>query len=276
MKKFLLFTSLLFLFSSTTLAYIPRAKTIIKKMARNNGRRSYTLVREVVLQSPTNQIKAKETWTVAHGDKMKLVVKSLDTERPWTFSIVYDKSKRQTLSASKKLKSFKKSPEFFEPLFHDRSYRSLTLRLISHKFIPEWIKTAPEPDYNNGKTKMTEEPFIRLAPIEGSISYALGASKNTAGDNNRTTLWVEQDSFYIKKGRLRSKAEFTNGAFQSFSGGLKLPGEQTISWGSNVARIKLMAVETIKAKATTWKLNPKESGSIPTDPLIKEFYSRFR
>jgi hypothetical protein len=276
MKKLLLLLSLIFLFSSSTFAYIPRAKTIIKKMTRNNGRRTYTLVREITLQSSNNQVKAKETWTIANGDTMKLHVQSQDADRPWSFVITYDKNKRKTLSAAKKVKTFKRSSEFFEPLFHDRSYRSLTQRMIAHKFIPSWVKTAPEPDYDNGKTQMTEEPFIRLAPVEGSVSYALGATKNTAGDNNKTTLWIEQDSFYIKKGRLRSKAEFTNSRFQSFKGGLKLPGEQTISWGDNVAQIKLMTVDVVKPKKSTWTINPKDSGNIPSDPLIKEFYSRFR
>ncbi|MCJ8275650.1 MAG: hypothetical protein HRT44_08325 [Bdellovibrionales bacterium] len=276
MKQLLIIISLFVIFQSPALAYIPRAKTIIKKMARNNGRRTYNIVREVTLQSPTNQVKAKETWTIASGDKMKLKVESIDSDQPWNFVIVYGSKQRKTLSASKKVKSFRRSPEFFEPLFHDRSSRSLTQRLIAHKFIPQWITDSPEPDYNEGKTTMTEEPFIRLAPVEGSVSYAMGSSKNSAGDNNRTLLWIEQDSFQIKKGRLGSKAEFTNSQYQSHSGGLKLPGEQTISWGDNVAQVKLMTVEPVKVKAGAWKLAPAESGTIPTDPLIKQFYSRFR
>lgn len=276
MQKIFLILSFSLFFSSTAWSYVPRAQTIIKKMARNNGRRTYTLVREVVLQSPTNQIKAKETWTIANGDKMKLRVESQNANPPWSFVINYTKNRRQTLSANKKVKSFPKSPDFFEPLFHDRSYRSLTKRLISQRFLPDWVKSTPQPDYDKGKTKMTAEPFVSLDPVEGVISYAFGAKKNTAGDNSQTTLWIEQDSFLIKKGRLRSKAEFVNSQFQSFSGGLKLPGEQTINWGSNNARIKLMTVETIKASKKTWQLNSQKSGAIPSNPLIKEFYSRFR
>lgn len=245
-------------------------------MTRNNGRKAYTIIREVTLQNSSNQIKAKETWTIASGDKMKLHVQSQDNDNPWSFVIVYDKNKRQTLSSSKKLKTFKKSSEFFEPLFHDRSYKSMTQRMIDYKFIPEWVKNSPDPDYDNGKTKMTDEPFVRLAPVEGSVSYAIGASGNTSGDSSKTTLWVEQDSFLIKKGKLRSKADFTNSRFQSFSGGLKLPGEQTISWGDNVAQIKLMTVDSINPKKVTWSLTSNESGTIPTASLIKEFYSRFR
>ena len=257
-------------------SYVPRAKTIIKKMSRNNGRDTYTLVREVTLQSPNNQIKAKETWTIANGDKMKVHVQSMNPENPWSFVISYDKGKRQTLTTGNKVKSFPKSPEFFEPLFHDRSYNSLTNRMVDYRFIPEWVTETPDPDYDKGKTQMTEEPFVRLAPIEGSVSYALGANKNASGDNNRTTLWVEQDSFLIKKGRLRSKAEFVNSVFQTYTGGLKLPTEQTISWGDNSAQIKVMAVDTLNSKNANFALDPSQSGNIPSDPLIKEFYSRFR
>lgn len=275
MKFFTILFVVLFI-ATPSQAYVPRAKTIIKKMSRNNGKDTYKLVREVTLQSPSNLVKAKETWTVANGDKMKVHVESLNPENPWTFEISYDKGKRQTLSTGNKVKTFPKSPEFFEPLFHDRSSRSLTNRMVSYRFIPDWIQDTPDPDYDNGKTQMTEEPFVRLAPIEGSVSYALGANKNASGDNNRTTLWIEQDSFLIKKGRLRSKAEFVNSVFQTYTGGLKLPTEQTISWGDSSAQIKILAVDALSSKEASLDLNAKQSGNIPSDPLIKEFYSRFR
>ena len=275
MKLFLL-TALLLFFTNPSQAYIPRAQTIVKKMTRNNGRREYKVVREVSIESKDKQVKVRETWVIAHGDRMKLTVSSLDSNNPWNFDILYSKNNRKTLSENKTLKTFKKSPDFFEPLFHDRFHKSLTKRLISYRFFPEWVQDAVPPNYVDGKTKMTPEPFISLIPMEGSVNYAIGARNNSQGGANQTMLWVEQDSFLIRKARLRSQAEFVNSKYQSFVGGLKLPGEQLISWSDKVAKIKLLAAERVKTTKKDWVLNKKKSGALPTDPLIKEFYSRFR
>jgi hypothetical protein len=258
-------------------SYIPRAETIIKKMTANNGRSDYKIVREVSLEADSKQVKARETWVVRSGDNMKVTVESLDANNPWRFSILYRKNDRQTLSSNKQLKTYPRSGEFFESLFHDRYYRSLMGRLVGHRFIPDWIKEAKPPTISEkGKTVMTPEPFIGLEPIEGSIAYALGAQRSSSGESAQTQLWVEQDSFLIKKGRLGTGAEFVNDKYQSYGAGLNLPGSQLVSWDDRVARIKLISVETTKVDSKKWALSPTDAGSIPTDPLIKEFYSRFR
>lgn len=272
----LAFLFLCLFLSNPAMAYIPRAQTIVKKMTGNNGQNEYKIVREVDLSSPERKIKAREVWTVAHGDKMKLEVSSLDTTNPWHFSILYNSKNRKTLSRKKVLKTFQKSNDFFEPLFHDRYHRSLINRLIGYKFLPSWAKDSTPPNYVEGTTKMTPEPFIHLSPMEGSVNYAIGAQSNSQGSQNQTMLWVEQDSFLIRKGRLPSDAEFVNSQFQTFVGSLKLPGEQQISWNDKVARVKLLTAERVKTSKKDWQLDKSDDGSIPTDPLIKEFYSRFR
>jgi tellurite resistance-related uncharacterized protein len=276
MNRLLFFTAFSLFVAQSAQAYIPRAKTIVKKMTSNNGQRDYKIVREVDLSSPEKKIKAREVWTVAHGDKMKLEVSSLDSNNPWNFEILYSARNRKTLSRKKAIKSFQKSKDFFEPLFHDRYHKSLLNRLIGYKFVPAWVKDSTPPNYVEGKTKLTPEPFISLAPMEGSVNYAIGAKTNSQGSQNQTVLWVEQDSFIIKKGRLQSEAEFVNSQYQTFVGGLRLPGEQQISWDDKVARIKLLAAERVNATKKDWQLDASEKGTIPTDPLIKEFYSRFR
>lgn len=276
MKYWLTLLIFSFIIPVTSSAYIPRTKTIVKKMSRNNGRREYKLVREVVLESKEQKIKAREVWTISHGDRMKVEVSSMDSNNPWNFAIVYSRKDRKTLSSNKALKSFKKSPDFFEPLFHDRSHRSLLRRMVAYKFLPTWIESTKAPAFEEGKTTMTPEPFISLAPMEGTVNYAIGAASNSEGGNGQTQLFVEQDSFLIKKGRLRSQAEFVNSRYQSFVGGLKLPGDQRINWNDKIAKIKLLTVERTKTKKSDWNLSGKKTGSIPTDSLIKEFYSRFR
>ncbi len=276
MSRAVLILLLLQAFSFPSFAYIPRTETIVKKMSSNNGRRQYKIVREVVIESKERQVKAREVWTVAHGDKMKLEVNSMDAANPWKFAILYSANDRKTLSRDKNLKTFKKSADFFEPLFHDRSHRSLMKRMVAYKFLPEWIKSTNPPTYDKGKTKLTPEPFVHLTPMEGSVNYEIGAASNSDGGNSQTRLWVEQDSFLIKKGRLRSRAEFVNTRFQTFTGGLHLPSEQLINWNDKSAKVKLLTVEKIKTKNNDWALSKETTDSIPSDSLIKEFYSRFR
>ena len=257
-------------------AYVPRIQTIVQKMSKNNGRRVYRVVREVTFESQNNRIQAREIWHIKNGDLMKLTVTSADADNPWTFEIAYGGKKRRTISSTKNVKQYAKSEEFFEPLFHDRYSKSLIKRLAQYRFIPSWAKDIPAPDYQEGQTKMTEEPFVRLEPVAGSVNYAIGANKNNAGDQWQTTLYVEQDSFLIKKGRLRSNAEFTNEDFQTFPGGLRLPRLQTITWDDRVARIRLINAEPIRAGKKTFALNKATAANLPKDPMIKEFYSRFR
>ena len=123
---------------------------------------------------------------------------------------------------------------------------------------------------------MSPEPFIQLEPMEGGVNYVIGAKQNGLSPRAQTQLWVEQDSFFITKGRLPSRAEFVNSQFQSHQGGLKLPSQQIISWKDRVARVKLLAVDRTRTTKKTWTLEKGNSLSLPKDPLIKEFYSRFR
>lgn len=275
MKLMKIFT-LCFLLTIPASAYVPRANTIIEKMVLNNGSGEYKIAREVTLTSAQKEFKIRELWTIAYGDKMRLEVSSLDSLNPWSFVILFSESKRSTLSSLKSPKTFNKSREFIEPLHHDRSSRSLTHRLIRLGFVPDWLPNAPAPTVQDNKTVMTPEPFVRLEPVGGSVSYAIGTTSSGLGGQNQPQLWIEQDSFLISKMRLGSKAEFTNSDYQSFPGGLKLPGEQIIVWDNSTAKIKLLSVERTKTSPQNWSLNGVRSELLPSDPLIKEFYSRFR
>ena len=257
-------------------AYIPRTQTIVSKMVSKNGRRQYKIVRDIEIQSPDQTVNAREEWFVVFGDKMKVHVSSLDPNNPWNFSILYGASDRKTLTQKKNLKSFKKSPDFVEPLFHDRSSKSLMKRLIAHRFLPNWIQEAEAPSFQGGKTKMTPEPFVSLDPMEGRVTYKIGASKNKSGNGNKTFLWVDQDSFLLRKILTRSKAEFINKDYQNYAGGLHLPSLQEIHWNDRSAKVKTLSAKVTKTKATDWDPKKLPSGNIPESKLVKEFYSRFR
>ena len=273
--KFFNILILLLSFTQPAWSYIPRIKTIVKKMTLNNGRKEYKILRKVLLKSENKQTEFQEKWFIAGSDKMKLEVSSLDLNNPWSFVILYGPKDRKTLTSRQKIKSFKKSKEFLEPLFHERNHKNLMKALIFHNFIPSWGNDLPPPGFSNNQTQITPEPFTSLEPLQGVVNYSVGAGQTTSGGKG-ARLWVEQDSFVIRKIRLGSKTELINGSFQNFSDGLKLPGKQTISWNKGVALITLLKVEKIKTKPKDWTLKKVGEEALPTNPLVKEFYSRFR
>ena len=229
-------------------------------MVLNNGKKQYKILRKVLLQSGNKQVEVREKWLIANGNKMKLEVSSLDINAPWKFVIVYGTRNRKTLTNRQKIKSFKKSREFLEPLFHERNHEKMMRRLISHNFMPSWVTGLPPPRFSNNQTLITPEPFIFLEPLEGSVNYSIGASQTTSGGLG-PRLWVEQDSFVIRKIRLGSKAELINGPFQNFNDGLKLPEKQNVSWNKGVANITLLGVEKVSIKKSDWSLRKNRSGS---------------
>ena len=217
----------------------------------------------------------REKWLIAGPDKMKLSASSLNLNNPWSFVIVYGPKDRKTLTSLRKIKSFKKSREFVEPLFHERDHERLMTRLVSHQFVPPWARKLPPPQFLNNQTVFTPENFVSLEPFNGSVNYSIGVKKTTSGGQG-PRLWVEQDSFVIKKIRLGSKVEFVNDSFQSFIYGLKLPAKQNINWENGTAQITLLKVEKTKTKKKDWLIKEQEKEVLPTNKLIKEFYSRFR
>ncbi len=275
MKLFGTFVFFFLLFNPPARSYIPRSKTIVRKMTLNNGKKQYRILRKVLLQSENKQTEVREKWLIADSDQMKLEVSSLNLNRPWKFVIVYGPRDRKTLTSRKKTKSFKRSREFLEPLFHERNSGKLMKRLISLDFMPSWIWNSPPPNFSNNQTSLTPEPFIFLEPLEGAVNYSIGTNQTTSGGPG-PRLWVEQDSFVIRKIRLGSKTELLNGPFQSFSDGLKLPGRQSLSWNKGVAHITLLKVEKVNIRKKDWALEQTDQEPLPSDPLIKEFYSRFR
>jgi|GEM_PF-2281486 len=259
-------------------AYKLRLNTVVDKMIKNCGRsgNSYKIHREVSLEQNGRTIKVKEEWWVKNSQRMKVKVSSLEPQNPWSFEIVYNGDQRQTLSSSKNIKSYKISPEFFEPLFFERSSAGMLDRMEKFRFIPSWAKNIPRPNYSGGKTIMKDESFVGLAPSQGSVNYTYGAAKTTTGDPGSTFLFVEQDTWKITKAKLNSTSEFKNQGTQSVDGGLKLPRTQIVSWNDKAARLSLVSAKKVAISDAELSLNTGTSTKIPNVPVVREFYSRFR
>lgn len=259
-------------------AYKLRLHTVVDKMIKNNGRpgSSYKVDREVLFEYRGQTVKAKEEWWVKDSNRMKVKVSSLESSSPWSFEITYNGQNRQTVSSSREVKSYRNSPEFFEPLFFERSKMAMLKRMEQYRFIPSWAKTIPAPNYVGGKTIMKDESFVGLAPSQGSVNYTFGAASTTSGGQGSTFLFVEQDSWRITKGQLNSTSEFRNQQFQAVEGDLQLPGVQVIRWDDRAAHLRLISAKKTKVTEADLTLNTQSRLNLPNSQVIKEFYSRFR
>jgi hypothetical protein len=106
----------------------------------------------------------------------------------------------------------------------------------------------------------------------------LGAqdSKNTL---QPPRLWVEQDSFLIRKLRMGSQIEVEFDAFKEFEEGkIKEAELQTLFWKSSTVIIQNTSTQLVEPKKLEGflKIQKEAKAVLPQNANLKEFYSRFR
>lgn len=259
-----LFCLLALFLVSTAEAYVPKLSTVLTKMASvTGGNKAFVLKRTVTLKE--DNVVANETWYVAHADLIKLEVEGTNVDgSPWKFEIFYKGGKRTTTSVEGKNQSFPLSPEFFEPLLHYRSSRALQSRLLAMQIVPSQAAS--------------EAGFMNLDRYKGGVAYVIGAqdSKNTL---QPPRLWVEQDSFLIRKLRLGSQVEVEFDSFKDFEEGkIKQAELQTIYWKNSTVIVQNTSTQLVEQKKIEGflKMTKDSQALLPQNTNLKEFYSRFR
>lgn len=256
-------------------AHIPKMQTILSKVAANNGGPNGLIIKRTVTLKEDNST-ASEVWTIANADLMKVDASGSNPDgSKWSFEILYKDGKRATSTTEGGLKSFPFSPEFYEPLLHYRSMRALLSKLVSMQMVPTWAGNS------------AQESFITLDRLKGSLVYVMGAgeAKNTQAPPQ---IWVEQDSFVIRKVRLGSQieVEFDNvknyGKEDEKGKPLQLkiyqPDMQTLYWKNNTVTIQNNSLELVSTAkiAPLFKIDKAAQARLPENVNLKEFYSRFR
>lgn len=273
MKLFISFFCLFI--CAPTFAYIPRLPTILAKtVAKNGGKKALIIQRTVNLKD--ENLNSKETWYIAHADLMKVVVEGTDDGKDWKFEILYKKGKRFTPTVKGTIKTFKASSEFYEPLLHYRSSKSLLNRLIRLQVLPTWA-----PRLMQGENKTSQKNFIQLDRYKGTVTYALGSTK-TKGTLEPPQVWLQQDSFNIQKIRLPSQVEVEFSDYRDHDERekkeLTQPEAQVIHWKRSTVNIQTTSIKVVDLKTITDQLQIKkgQTATLPSQIAFKEFYSRFR
>lgn len=254
--------------SSTNVhAYIPKLNTILGKMTANNGgTKTWVLKRTVTLKE--DNVVAQETWTVANADLMKVRAEGTNPDgSAWAVEVLYKGGRRHTTTSEGNAQVFPLSAEFFEPLIHYRSARALMSRLSALQILPP-----------NVSGDSSSPGFANLDRYKGGVAYMLGAldSKNTL---QPPRLWVEQDSFLIRKLRLGSQVEVEFDSYKDFEEKkIKQPELQTVFWKSTTVLIQNTSTQLLDAKKTESALQIQKGmrAVLPVNTNLKEFYSRFR
>lgn len=264
MKLFLFISAILL--STPTWAHIPKLNTILTKVAANNGGTNALIIKRTVTLKDEN-VTSEETWYVANADLMKVNVTGSNSDgSKWAFEILYKDGKRFTSTVDGGLKAYPTSSEFYEPLLHYRSNKALQSKLVSLQIIPTWAGTN------------SQENFISLDRLKGGLVYLLGASE-TKNTQAPPQLWIEQDSFVLRKLRSGSQVDVDFDNIKDYSEGkIKQPDLQTVFWKNTTVTIQNTSLQVVpQAKvANQFKMEKGDAAKLPENVNLKEFYSRLR
>ena len=219
----------------------------------------------------SGEIEMRLDTVVLDADAMKVITEGKSADgTPWSFEILYKNGKRATESTDGKVKTFPQSPEFYEPLLHYRSARALTSKLISMQVLPTWAANLPETTNTDG--------IMTLERYKGGVADVLGSTE-TKNTQAPPRVWIEQDSFVIRKVRLGSQVEVEFDNVKDYEDGkVKIPEQQSVFWKNATVLLQNKSVEFVDQGKLEphLKLQKGAGAKLPAEVNIKEFYSRFR
>ncbi len=269
-------------------AYIPKTRMILSRAIKNSGSQTYQVIQEVHFKTETDALVVKELWTVIDGKTLRLKATGGTTlSDQWEFNAIYKDGRRFVFEGDDKVHNYPQSVEFAEPYFHFRKLDNLLYQLIRIDVLPNTILKPNQPAYSLNQVKYEPEPYARLSRVSGYIAYAFGQPTPAGSDVSLPGVWVEQDSFLLRKLRFKSQAEVQANKYQSYNSGLKLPKDRTITWNNNAVFIRTISAKSLGSRSSLQsRFQPNTLLSLkktissdrrePRNALIKEFYARFR
>ncbi|MDZ4661231.1 MAG: hypothetical protein SGJ18_06380 [Pseudomonadota bacterium] len=288
MLKCLLTLYLLGSLSPSAFGYIPDLEMILDRTAKNQGNTGYVIDLEISFDNKSQTQVVKEHWVIENAESLRVFARGeRDLKEQLSLLRIYDKSKKFYMDESGTVRSTRFSGEFFEPLFHIRTVKKLHRALIDLSILPEAStrhKSAPidvkEPTYD-------KVPYLRLSRAAGVIAYALGMPPQKDATQLNPEIWIEQDRFVIRKMRLPSQTEIVADDYQKFVGSLSFPQTRTVRWANNSVKIRVINIKNTPVTSkirellspkifTEEKKKAEKLNVLPEDPIIQEFYSRFR
>jgi hypothetical protein len=274
MKHLTIVLSLVFA-SVAAHAYIPHSRTILGRLARNQGKGSYAIEQDVEFKDGNETIKLRERWIVDNSQTMRLSVTGAGAK----YEAVYKNKVRVAPDLKGGWTNGAPSAEFTEPYFFARSSAEYLRLFLNAGILPASFAKERPPFRPEAKDPYPPEPLVRLGRVEGVVAYEFGTP--TVGDESKPGVWIEQDSFLLRKLRFPSNAEIVASHFGNYDSNLKLAKDRHIVWNGKAADVHVVSVKSIPAAqaqkllaSTTLSANDAREAHLPD--VAKEFYSRFR
>ena len=251
MKKIIFIFTVGFLFKS--FAYIPPSEMILSRWVKHQGFRNYKVVQSVTISDHSTlkePLKLTEEWwrfsdrlflRVKEGSKTLFLFSYKDFNKYWI------DSKRRKISGNRNyienyffLKI--KEPEKEEP----------DIETPNEKKTPEWMSQVED---------------IRLERALGVVNYVF--------DLKKSTLWLEQDEFVLRKLKVDKDSWLTAHSYRLYPGRLFFPRKRIFKSPDLEVEMKVLSIQSMSvntSKQARLKHIPKEEDN----SLLNKFYYQIR
>ena len=278
-------------------AYIPPYWMILSRTAQNHGHGAYIVDEDVAFpnpDAPTGSNKPLEThehWIILDGSHMRVDVEGAgDLLNQIHLTYVYRSGRRYFISATGVRRAERAPTNWFEPFFHFQNWRRFQSFAIARGVTPADSARSRPVKYSDKSTALPEaEPFIRLARVDGTVSYAIGNATPAGSTTLLPGLWIKQDQFVIDKIRFSSGGEILAQKYRLY-GTLWLPRSIAVTWPDGKAQITVTSVKSVATDALVKKrVNPYllsiakgDSGKpaapllLPANVVVRDFYTQLR
>ncbi|MCB0348985.1 MAG: hypothetical protein KDD37_09110 [Bdellovibrionales bacterium] len=270
----------LLLFLGLGFSYIPHSHFILKKSSDTHGKGIYQVLQEVIFQTADDRAVIQETWWVTSGNHMYLEAKGPQT----SYTSLYEEQTKYSVQPQSKVGASKIPGDFFEGFFHYRNVNEFA-RAILRAGITSSEILSPQRRYSQLKDiDHKAQNFLRLARTNGTIAYAFGHP--VSGDSSNTpSLWVEQDTFRVRRIRFKSGNEVLADDYEQYSHGLEFPRSRVINTQNMKITIRTLSINSVKpTKSFKEMLSLRAKQDVAGNTFlntslgenIKKFYHDFR
>lgn len=279
-KFIAVFATTAFLFPSALLAYVPPSDFLLNKAIKTHGKGIFSIEQEVIFRSESELQTVKETWLIVNGDSMKLTVSS----GTLSLNFIYQDGKVYFCDHPGNVVSRRISSENLERFFHARSDKALSDFLVAAKVVSvNPLRQRPKP-HDLKLLKNESDPYVRFSKIADSPTFLISSTTDPKLSFQSPGIWLDEESYTIRKIRFPSQAEIMASDYQSLSNDLVAPKTRIVSWNQSAVEIRLLKARSLtRAQEGEVQMSPQalsqasnEWGSSSLISVIKDFYQRFR
>lgn len=262
-------------------AYVPNSYFVFDKTASLHGRGPYYIETEVIFQDGMERLSLKEEWIIEDGAQMHVQVSG---NRANLHKLLYQNRVYWVDPAGNEIADPEPESYFMGPLL-TKTPKTLKRKFINWGVIPQRFLNDQKKVADLKYIQNQPETFVRLSRVSGSIAWAYGTPSTDT--NLLPGLWIEQDTYFIKKIRAPDGSTIITDDYSAFPRGLSFPKSQTYLFDGKSVTVFVKQVKGITLTETlkkslfpSWFRSHPEAKTVwpqsPLLPIVQEFYKKFR